>query len=82
MQFVYVSKGTFSSNIMFQFSFLLKFFMLQSTNREADDVQIERKGSCTKLRLANQRRRQVERELGRRPTLLYPCSEQLLQERD
>ena len=57
LQFVYVSKRTFSSNILLQhFSFPLQFFILHSTNKEADDAQVNRKGSGLKSRLANQTR--------------------------
>ena len=56
-QFVYVSKRPFSSNILLQhFSFPLQFFILHSTNKEADDAQVNRKGSGLKSRLANQTR--------------------------
>ena len=42
LQFVYVSKRTFSSNILLpEFSFSFVCFILPSTNREADDVQTE-----------------------------------------
>ena len=61
LQLVYMSKRTSSSNIfLLEFSFPLKFFILQSTNREADDVQMEQRGSWIKSRLANPMRRQVE----------------------
>ena len=45
LQFVYVSKKTFSSNILLvEFFFPLDFLIFHSTNnREADDVQMERK---------------------------------------
>ena len=46
LQFVYVSKGTFSSYILvLRFSSPHEFFMLHLTDREADNVQMERKGS-------------------------------------
>ena len=46
LKFVPVSEETFSSNILIQeFSFPAEFFILHSTNREADDVQTKRKGS-------------------------------------
>ena len=46
LQCDYVSKGTFSSDILlldFFFSFSLELIILHSTNREADEVQLERK---------------------------------------
>ena len=43
---VYVNKSTFLCLILLpQFSFPLAFFILRVPNREADDVQMERKGS-------------------------------------
>ena len=60
--FVYVSKRPFSSNILLlELSFPLEFFILQSSESEVDNVQMERKGSWTKSKLANQTRRQEER---------------------
>ena len=45
-QFVDVGKKTFSTNsLLSEFFFPLEFFIFHSTNREAEDVQIERKGS-------------------------------------
>ena len=45
LQFVYVSERAFPSNILLlEYSFRLEFFILHSTNMEADDVQMERKG--------------------------------------
>ena len=45
LQFVHTHKGTFSGNILLlQFSFLLEFVILHSTNKEADDSDgVERK---------------------------------------
>ena len=55
LQFVYGSKRTFSSNLVLpEFPFPLEFFIRHSTNSEADDVQMERKGSSIKLKLASQ----------------------------
>ena len=47
LQLVYVYKRTFSSNILLPegFFFPLEFFILHSTDREADDVQMEQKES-------------------------------------
>ena len=46
LQFVYMSKRTFSGNILSpEFSFSFDFFILHSASRKADDVQTERKGS-------------------------------------
>ena len=47
LQFVYFSKKAFSSNVLLlEFSFPLpEFFVLHSTSREADDEQMEPKGS-------------------------------------
>ena len=46
LQFVYVSKRTFSTYILLlEFFFSLEFFIHLYTTREADDVQMERKGS-------------------------------------
>ena len=68
LQFVNVNKNTLSSNFLFFFFvfflatvfFSLEFFIFHSTSKEADAVQMERKGSGMKLKLANQTRRQVE----------------------
>ena len=62
LQFVYVSERAFPSNILLlEYSFRLEFFIHHSTNMEADDVQMERKGNWMKLKLTNQTRRQTER---------------------
>ena len=54
LQFVCLSKRTFSSNsLSLEFSLPLEFFILHATKREADDVQMERKGNWMKSRLAN-----------------------------
>ena len=46
LQFVYVNKRSFSSNILLpEFTIPLEFFVLHSTNEQADGVQTERKGS-------------------------------------
>ena len=45
LQFVYISKRTFFMFLLLEFSFSLEFVILHSTNREADDVQMERTGS-------------------------------------
>ena len=52
LQFVEVTKCTFA----LEFSFSQELFVLRSTKREADYVQMERKESWMKLRLANQTR--------------------------
>ena len=45
LQFVYLNKRPFSSNILLLVFFSLEFFTLHPTHREADDVQMEQKGS-------------------------------------
>ena len=52
---------TFSSNILLLDLFSLEFFILHSSIRAIDDVQMEWKGSRMNLKLANHIRRQVER---------------------
>ena len=46
LQFVYVSKRTvYKQHSVLEICFPIQFSSLHSTNREADDVQMERKGS-------------------------------------
>ena len=61
LQFVYVSKNTFSHISLLKFSFPLESLILHSTNMGADDMQMKRNESCMKLRLDSQTRRPVDR---------------------
>ena len=46
LQFIYVSKRIFSSNVLLlRVFFSLDFLILSFTDREADDEKMERKGS-------------------------------------
>ena len=54
LQSVYISERTFSGNIfLLELSFLHGFFILYSTNRKADNLQIERTEGWMKSWLAN-----------------------------
>ena len=62
LQFVYVSKRTSSSKILLlEFCLPLESFVLYSTNRGADDVQMEQRKELNKVKAGIKTRRQVER---------------------